>query len=245
MSEEVVESTEAPQSNEPLLDAAAPEPSEGDWFLMDGLKGQGDMPEFFKADKYKNLAEQAKAYTELEKKFGSFTGMPKDGYQLPEGLDADDELAKQVIEWGQKNNLNQAGFNDLMTLALAQGQAAEQANQEQELKKLGDNAPQRIKQVEVFLKEKMGESYDEVRDLVTNADDVLLVEKIMSAINPPKPVIEGGEHPQGLTWADAEKMLAAKDEHGNLLMSVDREHQRKYNALLRELNGGKDPYAAS
>lgn len=235
-------STEQPAS-EPLLDSSEPATEDGGWFLMDGVKGTGEPPEYFKASKYKSLSEQAKAYVEAEKMLGSFTGKPKDGYQLPEGLEGDDELVKTVMDWGEKNNLNQDGFNDLMNIALANAQATEEVKAENELKRLGENASQRIKQVEVFLKEKLRDSYDEVRDLVTSADDVILVEKIMGAIAPPKPVIEGGEHPQGITKEQVFAMLNEKDEYGNLKMSTDPAHKQKYERLLREISGEKDPYA--
>jgi len=56
------------ESNEPtsLVDAAEPTLSEGEYFLTEGIKGTGDTPEWYKAEKYKSVADQAKAYTELE-----------------------------------------------------------------------------------------------------------------------------------------------------------------------------------
>ena len=71
-------------TSETLLDASTPELGEGEYFLSDGIKGTGETPEWYKGDKYKSVAEQAKAYTELEKKFGGFTGAPKDVCQLTE-----------------------------------------------------------------------------------------------------------------------------------------------------------------
>lgn len=67
-------------TSDTLLDPSAPTLSEGEYFLSDGIKGTGDVPEWYIADKYKSVSEQAKAYTELEKKFGGFKGSPKDGY---------------------------------------------------------------------------------------------------------------------------------------------------------------------
>ena len=58
-----------------------------EWSYADGVPGNGDAPEYFKSDKYKTLADQAKAYTDLEKKFGSFTGAPEE-YALNEDLQA-------------------------------------------------------------------------------------------------------------------------------------------------------------
>ena len=49
---------------------------EASWHYAEGVPGQGDKQEFLK-DKYANITEQAKAYTELESRFGSFTGAPE------------------------------------------------------------------------------------------------------------------------------------------------------------------------
>lgn len=239
--EPLQENAEHQEGQGALLDSKEPEIGENEYLLVDGIKGEGDRPEWFKADKYKSVSEQAKAYTELEKKFGSFTGSPKDGYTLPEGFDSDDELAKEVIKFGEDTGLNQEGFDKLMELAAAQSSASEEINREQELQKLGDNASSRIKQVETWLKHKMGDAYESIQELVTSADDVILVETIMNKVNPKPLPLEGGDPVDGMTWADAEKMLLEKDDHGNLKMSVDREHKRKYDALVKKLGGDK-PY---
>ena len=48
------------------------------WNLSEDTPGKGDAPEWFKADKYKTVADQAKAYKDLEGRFGSFTGAPEE-----------------------------------------------------------------------------------------------------------------------------------------------------------------------
>ena len=67
------------------------------WNLNDTTPGTGEKPAWFKAEKYKNVSEQAKAYTELEKTLGAFVGAPKDDkgqpkayeLKLPEGVTVD------------------------------------------------------------------------------------------------------------------------------------------------------------
>lgn len=222
---------------ESLIDGDS-ELTAGEWLLMDGIKGVGERPEFM-LEKYNNLYEQAKAYPELQKKFGSFTGAPKEGYALPEEFDAEDELAKRVIEWSTKNNLNQSGFEELMQLAIAQSSAVEQVSREAELAKLGQDADRRIKQVEAFLKQKAGDSYEEIKGLVTNADSIILVEKIMKAIQPPKLPIDGVEVEGKPTWEAIEREMYRKDEHGNLLRSVSREHEMKIQRMMKEYGGDR------
>lgn len=222
-----------------LLDEGTPTLSEGEYFLSEGIKGQGDLPEWYKADKYGSIADQAKAYTELEKKFGSFTGSPKDGYQLPEGFDKEDALAQEVIKFGNESNLSQDGFNKLMELAAAQAGVTQEYDQKAELAKLGDNAGQRIKQVEAFLKNKAGGEYEAIRDMVTDANSVLLVESIMKAVQPAPLPIDGVAVEGKATWDDIERELYKKDEHGNLLMSVSREHAMKVERMKKEYGGDR------
>ena len=41
-------------TSDTLLDPSAPTLSEGEYFLSDGIKGTGDVPEWYIADKYKS-----------------------------------------------------------------------------------------------------------------------------------------------------------------------------------------------
>ena len=109
-------------------------------------------PEWYKGDKYKSVAEQAKAYTELEKKFGGFTGAPKDGYAGPEGIESDDALLQELTEFATKTNMSQEAFGEAWELLTAQSEAVEAVSQEQEIAALGSNAEERIKNVEGYLK---------------------------------------------------------------------------------------------
>lgn len=231
---EVVE-TQDQESNQTLIDSS----ENAAYYLMEGIAGTGDAPEWFLNEKYKSVAEQAKAYNELNKKFGSFTGAPKDGYSLPEGLAADDELVKKVMEFGTKSQLNQDGFSELLDLALTQADASQQVDRENELKKLGDNAGQRIKQLEVFLADKFGDSFDSVKEKIVDANSVMLAEMMMKAMQPAKLPIDGVEVEGKPTWSDIEVELFRKDENGNLLMSVDMNHRNKVERMKREYGGDR------
>ena len=107
--EQAVESNDVTQNDTltSLVDAANPQLGEGEYFLTEGIKGTGDTPEWFKADKYKSIADQAKAYTELEKRFGGFKGAPKDGYQAPEGIEQDDALFAELKTFAEETNMSQ------------------------------------------------------------------------------------------------------------------------------------------
>ena len=223
-----------------LLDAATPTLGEGEYFLTENVKGSGDTPEWYKADKYKSVAEQAKAYTELEKKFGGFTGAPKDGYAGPEGIDSDDALLQELTEFASKTNMSQEAFGEAWELLSAQSSAVETVSREQEIAKLGDNAGERIKQVEGFLKNNLdSDDYEKVMDLVTDAKSIELVEALVRATSPVKLPIDGGESPTGMTWADIETEMFKKSESGQLLRSVDMNHEKKIQKMMQDFGGNK------
>ena len=236
------ENQAAPETttSDTLLDASAPTLNEGEYFLSDGIKGSGDTPDWYKGDKYKSVAEQAKAYTELEKKFGGFTGAPKDGYSGPEGIEGDDALLQELTEFATKTNMSQEAFGDAWELLSAQGQAVEQVTQEQEIASLGDNAQERIKNVEGYLKNNLdAEVYEEVRNLVTDARSIQLVEHLVRATAPARLPIDGGDHPTGMTWGDIEAEMFKKNDNGQLLRSIDSNHEAKIQKMMQEFGGNK------
>ncbi|MDG1314885.1 MAG: hypothetical protein P8P29_05105 [Flavobacteriaceae bacterium] len=229
-------------SSDTLLDSATPELQEGEYFLSEGIKGAGDTPEWYNGSKYSSVAEQAKGYNELEKKFGGFTGAPKDGYAGPEGIEPDDALLAELTQFATETNMSQDAFSSAWELLSAQSGAVEEVTHEQEIAKLGDNAQQRIKTVEGFLKNNLdAEGYESVMNLVTTADSIKLVEMLVGATAPAKLPIEGGEHPTGLTWSDIETEMFKKNERGQMLRSVDPSHEAKIQKMMQEFGGDK-PY---
>lgn len=239
MEEQAVESNDTLTS---LVDAAEPTLGEGEFFLSEGIKGVGDLPEWYKADKYKSIAEQAKAYTELEKKFGGFTGAPKDGYSTIEGVEAEDALWQELVQFGERTNMSQSALNDAWGILSAQEQAVEEVSMEMELQKLGDNGVERVKVVEQFMKNSLdGDTYERLRYAVNSAEAVELVESLIKATAPAKLPIDGYVQPGGITWEDIESEMFKKHESGQMLRSVDPNHERKIQRMMKEFGGDK-PY---
>ena len=237
MEEQAVESNDTLQS---LVDAAEPTLGEGEFFLSDGIKGVGDQPEWYKADKYKSVAEQAKAYTELEKKFGGFTGAPKDGYSVIEGVESDDALWQKLVSFGEKTNMSQSAMNDAWELLSAQDQAAEEVSMEVELQKLGDNGVERVKVVEQYMKNNLdGDTYERLRYAVNSAEAVELIEALVKSTAPAKLPIDGYIEPGGITWSDIEAEMFKKHESGQMLSAVDPNHEAKVQRMMKEFGGDK------
>ena len=229
---------EAQPERDTLLDQAQPSLEAGEYFLTDGIKGTGEAPEWLNTEKYKSVAEQAKGYAELSKRFGGFKGAPKDGYTIPEGVEKDDALYQELEAFATKTNMNGDAFSEAWELLSTQGEVAEEYNQEVELSKLGDNAQERIKTVEGFMKNNLdADTYEKARGLVNTADTIELVEMLVRATAPTKLPMEGGHNPEGLSKEAIEAEMFKKDEHGNLLRSVSPEHNAKI-AKMWEAFGG-------
>jgi hypothetical protein len=225
-----------------LVGATEPTLAEGEYFLSENIKGIGEMPEWYKADKYKSVAEQARAYTELEKKFGGFTGAPKDGYELYDGVESDDALWAELVEFGTANNMNQSALHQAWELLTAQEEAVEQVSVEEEISKLGPNAAERITTVEQLMRNNLEpELYEKYRDVVTSAIMIEFIEDFSRSMRPAQLPIDGYVEPGGIEWADIEAEMFRKDENGNLLRSVDMNHERKIQRMMKEYGGDK-PY---
>jgi hypothetical protein len=81
-----------------------------------------------------------------------------------------------------------------------------------------------------------------VRDLVTDAKSIELVEYLVRATAPTKLPIDGGQHPTGMTWGDIETQMFMKNENGQLLRSIDSNHEAKIQKMMQEFGGDK-PHA--
>ena len=228
------------EKGDTLLDQAQPSLEAGEYFLTDGIKGSGEAPEWYMPEKYKSVADQAKGYSELQKQFGGFKGSPKDGYTAPEGVEADDGLYQELTTFANKTNMSQDAFGEAWELLSTQGQVAEEYNQEAELTKLGDNAAERIKTVEGFMKNNLpAEDYEEARGLVNNAQSIQLVEMLVKATAPAKLPMDGGHNPEALTWEAIEVEMFKKDEQGQLLRSISMPHEQKIQKMMEAWGGSQ------
>lgn len=250
-------SPEATQQTETTDDAAAVAEAVSQtstpWQYADGIQGQGDMPEWFKADKYKTVAEQAKGYKELESKLGAFTGAPEkySPAELKEELkemgleiSPDDPLVERAMEIAKEMNMSQEGFNKLYGLygeIMAAEQVAVEQLREEEFKALGNNAQTRLDNLNAWattnLPADMAEGF---RDLALSAKAVQTLERLVSMtrnapINP-----SGGTPSPGASKKELEELMFAKDKYGQRKMR-DPEYAKMVNEKWAQ-HYGTDPY---
>lgn len=181
MSESILD---APAENPPAAEADvadAPPVTEEmpEWYFAEGVKGEGERPEWLH-ERYKSMADQAKAYTDLEKKFGEFKGAPNE-YSLEglEGFNSDDPLIKHFSETFKELNLSQQGFERVVKDFVEIQSKSYEANIAQEMEKLGPQAKQQVDQINNWI----GNTFDQetaetIRGWVMTANDVKALEAL-------------------------------------------------------------------
>lgn len=139
------------------------------WYYDDGKPGEGDRPEFLKA-KYKTVKEQAKAYPELEKKFGGFTGAPEEyTFQgLEEAgfkVDPTNPILQAFTKTAKEANMSQEFFNKALVAYGESLKGLQPPTKEQLMQGLGPDAEQTVSLVGRWVNNVL--SADEVKVLNT------------------------------------------------------------------------------
>ena len=150
-----------------------------EWYFTEGVAGQGDRPDFFK-DKYKTLADQAKAYTDLESRFGGFTGAPEQ-YEIPEGFE-EDPIVATLAKYGKDSNMNQELFAQLAS-ELTEGAAKRQEEALQaEIASIPNYETRRRNVADLALKVLRTDQFDAINSIVTGKESFEAVEALVNSL---------------------------------------------------------------
>lgn len=235
---------EAPAAESPA--AAAESTDEKFEFVADKYRAEG-------RSEQESLELQAKSYTELESKFGSFTGAPDD-YKVElsddlveSGIEVanDDPLIQKAMEFAKNSNMSQEGFNGMVGLYINQQLAEQQATNDikaDEIKSLGSNAQARLGTIDKYIAANFdSEIADGIRGMVTNAESVKAIEAIIQKSRSAPVAADETTAVPSVTAQEVKDMQFAKDEDGNRRINVDAafkaEFKRKQAALY-----GDQPY---
>jgi len=223
---------------------------EANFNFAEGVVGQGPTPEWFKTDKYKTVSDQAKAYVDLESKFGAFTGAP-DEYaftisdELKEKgveLSADDPMIKSFTELAKESNMSQEIANKLVNMFIedefAKGQGSEEAETARiadEMKLLGDNAENRVKNIALWAAANMDpESAKGLEDLTTTAAGIKAVESLIAKSRNSEMVNHDMTGTGHVDMAEITKLQFEKDDNGNRRMATDPVFRKMVQAKLAQ-----------
>lgn len=241
-------STTTETKTEATGEAATP----SEWFYAKDVPGTGDKPDFM-LDKYENLSEQAKAYNELQSKFGSFTGSPEsyevaiDDELKEQGfeLDKDDPLIESAFEMAKDMNMSQDGFNKMMNM-YGMVRVAEQTALEEykatEMKALGPTANTRVQNLDSWAKSKLpADLYEGFQDLAHSASSVQALERLVAMTRSAPMTPEGeGSPTAAISQTELHAMQFAKDEYGGRKINSDPDYRRRYEQLRDQYYGTEE-----
>lgn len=209
------------------------------YLFADGVVGEGDAPEWFKTDKYKTVSDQAKAYVELESKFGGFKGAPKEGKYEVEGFNFDDNpLIGAVAEWGLENQLSNEGMKTLATRVHELALKQQEEDKQNAMVQLGDDAQKRITTLAQWGKNNLSpEEFSSFQGLAQTAGHVEVLEKLIGMTKNSKLAAtkQISTPTPAYTKADVDKMYTATNEKGERLVEIDREYYKKVQQMYADV----------
>jgi predicted transcriptional regulator len=163
------------ESPQPTHPAAEPE-----WMIDDNTPGQGARPDWLPT-KYKKVSDAAKAYTELEKKLGAFTGAPEAYDAASLEVDANDPTFQALSDVAKELNMSPEGFNKMIGRLASIQEAQSNMHIEEEVKKLGPDGERMLKEYKNWVNDYVPAAEREVvTEWVKNADDLKVFNRIMS-----------------------------------------------------------------
>ncbi len=152
------------------------------WLFTDGVEGTGPRPLWLK-DKYKSVADQAAAYSELEKKLGEFKGAPKDGYKFEEadGLNLEDPMLAKFLPKFKEMNMSQEAVKTLINEWSDYQQSAVKIDVKEEIKKLGIEGHDMIAKTNQWMKNNLSpEVVETVQSWIHTAEDMKALNALRS-----------------------------------------------------------------
>ena len=224
--------------------------STASYYYAEGVAGEGETPDWFNGSKYKTVADQAKAYKDLDSKFGemqekyrNFEGAPE-AYEAPTlenfELNAEDPMYVTAMNWAKETGINQDGFNSLMQLYAESELARENALNAfaDEQKKQIPNYDARVADIQKYLK---GNKLDALLEAdISTAEQLEQFEQLLTMAG--KASIDPNTTTSTVpSEEEIEKLMHEKDEHGRKIYNYDPARQAQVRKMW-EQRVGKGPY---
>ena len=152
---------------------------------------------------------------------------------------AEDPRLSAVFEKAKSLDLSGSAMQELVGAFLEQDMAATEEIMQAEIKSLGENAPQRIKDLSDWLDASVEPVHRQaLKDLCTSAAAVEAIESLMRAAQPPKfNQANSQQAPTGPSREDWEKMYFARDDRGQRLVQIDPGYAKRVEQLRDKVFG--------
>jgi hypothetical protein len=145
------------------------------WFIDEGIPGQGERPSWL-PDKYKTVASLAKHTSELEKRLGTVP----DNYDFSKSRFLDpDYVPFQELQTAAKDKRVPQEFIDKMIESVDKYVDEFRVDTAEELKRLGDNAKERVQVLDNWAKANLSrEAYEGLTNSLNNAEAIKALEEL-------------------------------------------------------------------
>ena len=227
--------------------------------VADAITRPENVPEKFWNNETKAVNNDAvlESYNQLSSKFGAFTGAPEAyEYTLSEQLTeagvelaADDPLISSFNELAKEANMSGEMANKLVNMFVESeyaksgaGEEAETARQAEEMTKLGDNAQQRVNNIDNWARANLTpEQVEGLQDAATTAAGVQAIEALI-AKSKNAPMQTEGINPVGAgkSLDELNALKFARDENGNLKAQTDPEYRKMVSAEFERAFPGEN-----
>lgn len=145
------------------------------WYIDDGIPGIGERPAWL-PDKYKTVADLARSNSELEKRYG--TVPEKYDFDKSKFLDPDYVPFQELQEVAKEKRVPQE-FIDKMIESVDKYVDEFRTDTAEELKKLGDNAKERVITLDNWAKANLSkEAYEGLTNSLNNAESIKALEEL-------------------------------------------------------------------
>jgi hypothetical protein len=212
--------------------------------VADMIERPENVPEKFWNQDTKTTNNDAvlESYNQLSSKFGAFTGAPE-AYEftlgeelVSKGANLDDEspLLTQFREMAKESNMSQEMANQYVNMFVedqfagaALAEEGEAARVTGEMEKLGDNAQQRVSNIENWAQANLNEEQrNGLIEMATTAGAVQAIEGLIAkSRNAPMQTQDINGAGQ-VDMAEIQKLQFAKDDNGNRKMHTDPTYRK-------------------
>jgi hypothetical protein len=206
-----------------------PEPPK--WYIDDNTPGVGQRPDWL-PEKYQKVSDLGKAYTEAQKKLGSFTGAPEKYDLSVLELDENQLLVKEMTSVAKELNMSQDGFNKFLGRIASATATEDEMHLDQQVKALGKDGERMLVEYKNWSKDYLKPEVREVvSEWIKTADDLkafnhLMAHTHMSAV------------PTNNTMALANKFEGVSELKAELTKNInryktDKSYQKDWSARMK------------
>lgn len=161
---------------------------QGEWYLSEGVKGEGEPPDWFISNKYKSVADQAKAvkelrneYNKMKDKMGEFQGAPEkyDFDKLPAEIDKSSPMLERFQGVFKNLGMSQQAFESIAGEFVNMQMEQAQVSPSQVIKEAGPEGKQVFDRVSTWARNSFSpEEQAMLTQVCTSGGGLQLLDKI-------------------------------------------------------------------